>query len=141
MNEKTQSKGSVERTEGYLGYVFDDMLHLGKSLKPLDGFDFDYYGIIADELGKLDRKVTVEFGSAPQTICFEANSISEIVSSIPSVAAIYDNPEGQGPAGGSGFIFAQVDGYSKEQTVFFAEKLRLQLDLDYEALVLEYETP
>ncbi|WP_170773966.1 hypothetical protein [Ruegeria lacuscaerulensis] len=100
----------VEETQGYVGHIFDDFIDFGEGLKPLEEFDFSFYGIMADELGLSERKLEVDFGNGSTSISFEAYSLNEIVETILAVEAIYECPANQGPAGGSGSFsfFAKV---------------------------------
>lgn len=129
----------IEKTPGYLGYIFDDFLSFSGALKPLDGFDFSIYGIMADELGQVDRKLEVSFGDGSSQAEFEAYSVSQIVQSIPLVTAIYECPPDQGPAGGSGYVFVLQKGGSREECKRHAQVLRSALDEDFEELRKQYE--
>lgn len=129
----------IEETPGYLGHIFDGFLSFSDGLKALDGFDFSLYGIMADELGQLDRQIEVQFDPEPSQLRFEAYSASEIVGAIPLVVAVYDCPPGQGPAGGSGYIFVLKDGAALSECERQAQILRNALDEDFEKLCKEYE--
>ncbi len=137
---ETYNETPIEKTPGYLGYIFDDFLTFSSGLKPLDGFDFSLYGIMADELGQLDRKLEIHFGDGSPRAEFEAYSVSQIVQSIPLVTAIYDCPPDQGPAGGSGYVFVLQQGGSREECKRQAQILRIALNEDFEKLRKEYET-
>lgn len=129
----------IEETPGYLGHIFDGFLSFSDGLKALDGFDFSLYGIMADELGQLDRQVEVQFDPGPVQLNFDAYSVSEIVGAIPLVAAVYDCPPGQGPASGSGYIFVLNDGATRSECERQAQIMRDALDEDFEKLRKEYE--
>ena len=128
----------IEETPGYVGHIFDDFLSFSDGLKPLDGFDFSLYGIMADELGKLDRRLEIQIGSDSKQVEFEAYSVMQIVEGIPLVEAIYDCPPDQGPAGGSGYIFVLKDGALLDECERQAQILRIALDEDFEKLRREY---
>jgi hypothetical protein len=129
----------IEETPGYLGHVFDGFISFSDDLKALDGFDFSLYGLMADELGQLDRKVEVQFDLELSQLRFEAYSVGEIVGAIPLVVAVYHCPSGQGPAGGSGYIFVLKDGAALSECERQAQILRNALDEDFERLRREYE--
>ena len=131
----------IEETLGYIGHIFDGFLSFSDGLKALDGFDFSLYGIVADELGQLDRQVEVQFDpdTGPMQLNFDAYSVSEIVGAIPHVVAVYDCPPGQGPASGSGYIFVLKDGATRSECERQAQILRDALDEDFEKLREEYE--
>ena len=129
----------VEETPGYVGHIFDDSIDFGEGLKPLEGFDFSLYGIMADELGFPDRQLEVDFGNGPTGISFQAFSLNEIVEFIPAVDAIYDCPPNQGPAGGSGYIFILREGFTVEESVAAAKVLRSALDSDFRVVEVAYE--
>lgn len=94
---------------------------------------------MADEMGQLDRQIEVQFDPEPSQLRFEAYSVSEIVSAVPLVVAVYDCPPGQGPAGGSGYIFVLEDGGALSECEKQAQILRNALDEDFEKLRREYE--
>jgi hypothetical protein len=130
----------VEEIPGYVGLIFDGFLELSEGLLPLKGFDFDLYGIMADELDELTRHLEIDFGSGITLVSFEARAVNEIVSSIPSVDAIYDCPPNQGPGSGSGYIFLMADGFTIEETTKAAAILRTAIDADFAALEAQYAT-
>lgn len=129
----------VEETPGYVGHIFDDFIDFDEGLKPLEGFDFSLYGIMADELGALQRQLELDFGNGPTSVSFEAYSLNEIVEIIPAVEAIYDCPPNQGPSGGSGYIFVLREGFTIEQSVAAAKSLRSALDSDFSVVEAAYE--
>ncbi|WP_223425639.1 hypothetical protein [Tateyamaria pelophila] len=129
----------MEETPGYVGHIFDDFIDFDEGLKPLEGFDFSLYGIMADELGASQRPLELDFGNGPTSVSFEAYSLNEIVEIIPAVEAIYDCPPNQGPAGGSGYIFVLREGFTIEQSVAAAKSLRSALDSDFSVVEAAYE--
>ena len=52
---------------------------------------------------------------------------------------MYDCPPDQGPAGGSGYVFFKVDGYSDQDVLNEANELYKALRSDYELLEAEQE--
>ncbi|MEP4700728.1 MAG: hypothetical protein ABJZ79_06195 [Parasphingorhabdus sp.] len=129
----------VEETPGYVGHIFDDFIDFDEGLKPLEGFDFSLYGIMADELGFPDRQLEVDFGNGPTSISFEAFSLTEILEFIPAVDAIYNCPPNQGLAGGSGYIFVLREGFTVEESIAAAKALRSALDSDFRVVEATYE--
>ena len=128
----------VEEIPGYVGLIFDGFLELSDGLLPLKGFDFVLYGIMADELDELTRHLEIDFGSGVTSVSFEARAVNEIVSSIPSVDAIYDCPPNQGRAAGSGYMFLLADGFTIEETTKAAAILRTAIDADFATLEAQY---
>jgi hypothetical protein len=138
-DETYDDETPIEETPGYLGHIFDDFISFSGGLKALDGFDFSLYGTMAYELGQLVRQIEVQFDPEPSQLRFEAGSVSEIVSAISLVVAVYYCPPGQGPAGGSGYIFILEDGAALSECERQAQILRNALDEDFEKLRREYE--
>jgi hypothetical protein len=130
----------IEETPGYLGHIFDDYLSFGPGLQALSDFDWKEYQNMAMELDKLDRRLTLELNGEEKTISGDACSINDFLDELPTVEAIYDCPPGQGPAGGSGYVFIVADGFAGpgERVEEHAKSLRKALETDYEILREEY---
>ena len=139
-SEDTYDEGApVEETPGYLGHVFDDYLSFDPELEALSDFDWTQFEDMALELGKLERRLTLELDGKATAIRADANRINEFLDELPSVEAIYDCPPDQGPAGGSGYVFVAADGYTGPGRVEeHAKELRKALEMDYEILREEY---
>ncbi|GAA6159163.1 hypothetical protein NBRC116589_13370 [Ruegeria sp. HU-ET01832] len=129
----------VEETPGYLGNIFDGEFMTGEELAPLYDFDWAGYATMADELGALYRRL--QFQCESETIDLQADpySVETFISALPSVAALYDCPPDQGPAGGSGWVFVMVDGWDLEQVKAHVQVLKTVLDADFDALSKQYE--
>jgi hypothetical protein len=130
----------VEETSGYLGHVFDDHdISLGPELDLLSEFDWKEYEMMASELDKLDRCLTMDIEGAVLSVSAKACFINEFIDGLPSVEAIYDCPPDQGPAGGSGYVFIENDGYQSDiPLIKQVSALREALEKDYEILRLEF---
>ena len=129
----------VEETPGYVGNVFDNEFMAGEELKPLQGFDWSTYGIVADELGMEERELTILSQGKIIDVAADVRNIQEIVELLPTVEAIYDCPPNQGPAGGSGYVFVLADGKSIDDVRDEAAALRLALEIDLRTLQAKYE--
>ena len=120
-----------EQIPGYLGIIWDGQSAFGPALGALEGFDFWGYAQVAHELEDTWRRLVVDFGTGATELRFEVDAIDEIVGSIPGVDAIFDCPEGQGPAGGSGYLLILASGFAAADVTQAAQRLRVALDSDF----------
>jgi hypothetical protein len=123
-----------EQIPGFLGLIFDGNAAFEAALAPLKGFDFWTYAQLADELEAVERCIVVDFGSGATELCFQADSVDQIVGAIPAVDALYDCPDHQGPAGGAGHVLVMADGFSDIDVTRAALGLRAALDSDLAAM-------
>lgn len=123
-----------EQIPSFLGLIFDGNAAFEAALAPLNGFDFWTYAQLADELEAVGRCVVVDFGSGATELCFQADSVDQIVGAIPAVDALYDCPDHQGPAGGAGHVLVMADGFSDIDVTRAALGLRAALDSDLAAM-------
>ena len=130
----------VEMTPGYLGYVFDDYFKFGPELETLFSFDWKQYESMAIELKKDNRHLVVDLGDQKIDVKADAFKINEFLDHLPSVEAIYDCPQDQGPAGGSGYVFVASNSYYLEHDKIrsHAVALKKALEEDYEILRQEF---
>lgn len=130
---------AVEETPGFLGYIFDGMLHFEPELGALSGFDWEQYGQMAEEIGQPDRRLVLEAGA--EKIVIEANvwQINEFLGQLPSVEALFDDPPDQGPAGGCGYRFVVAGNGQAHGTIqSHALALKRSLEKDYEVVRKEF---
>ncbi len=123
-----------EQIPGFLGLIFDGNAAFEAALAPLKGFDFWTYAQLADKSEAVERCIVVDFGSGATELCFQADSVDQIVGAIPAVDALYDCPDHQGPAGGAGHVLVMADGFSDIDVTRAALGLRAALDSDLAAM-------
>ena len=118
----------VEELPGYVGNMWDGHVMLDASLGKLADLDWSEYGMLADELGEAERKLSIHIDGKVLNIEGEAWYPQVFIDQVPSVNAIYDEPPDQGPAAGSGYIFIAEDGFSDDQIVAHSNALFEALD-------------
>jgi hypothetical protein len=124
---------------GYVGMIFDGEMDLSSALGDLGKFPWDEYYMLADELQMAERKLSLPLKTKTYKIESEAWYPEAFIGGLPSVVAVYDCPPDQGPAGGSGYVFFKVDGYSDQDVLNEANELYKALRSDYELLEAEQE--
>ncbi len=120
----------VELLPGYVGSMWDGHVMLDASLGKLADFDWNEYGMLADELGETERKLSIHIDGKVLNIEGEAWYPQVFIDQLPSVNAIYDEPPDQGPAAGSGYIFIAEDGFSDDQILAHGNALCKALCID-----------